>query len=33
MYLLDDGTMLNRTTITKLGVTVAQVSEVFTREK
>ena len=28
-YLLDDGTMLNRTTVTKLGFTIAQVSEHF----
>jgi hypothetical protein len=29
MYLLDDGSLLNRTTVSKLGVTVAEVSEVF----
>lgn len=28
-YLQDDGSMLNRTTITKLGITVAQVTERF----
>jgi hypothetical protein len=33
MFLLDNGSMLNRTVITKLGITVAQVSEVFTHEK
>ncbi len=31
MYLMPDGTMLNRTTITKLGFTVAQVTERFAR--
>ena len=30
MYLMDDGSMINRATITKLGVTVAQVTEHFT---
>ena len=28
-YLLDDGTMMNRTTVSKLGITIAQVSEHF----
>ena len=28
-YLLDDGTMLNRTTVTKVGLTIAQVTEHF----
>lgn len=32
MYLLDDGSMMNRTVITKLGVTVAQVTEHFTKK-
>jgi len=31
MYLMPDGTMMNRTVVTKLGVTVAQVSEQFSR--
>jgi hypothetical protein len=31
MYLMPDGSMLNRTTITKLGFTVAQVTERFAR--
>lgn len=31
-YLQDDGTMLNRTIITKLGVVVAEVTEHFVRE-
>ena len=31
MYLMPDGTMMNRTVITKLGVTLAQVSEQFSR--
>lgn len=31
MYLMDDGALLNHTTIGKLGVTVAQVSEAFHR--
>ena len=30
-YLLDDGSMLNRTTVRKLGVIVAEVSEHFAR--
>ena len=29
MYLMEGGAMMNHTTIRKLGVTVAQVSEVF----
>ncbi len=32
MYLMPDGTLMNRTVITKLGITVAQVSEQFRRE-
>lgn len=31
MYAMPDGTLMNRTTITKLGMTVAQVSEIFTK--
>jgi hypothetical protein len=31
MYAMPDGTMMNRTVISKLGVTVAEVSEVFSR--
>ncbi len=31
MYLLDDGSMMNRTTVRKLDVIVAEVSEVFVR--
>ncbi len=31
MYLMPNGTMLNHTVITKLGITVAQVSEQFSR--
>jgi hypothetical protein len=31
MYLMPDGTMMNRTVVTKLGVTLAQVSEQFSR--
>jgi hypothetical protein len=31
MYLMPDGTMMNRTIITKLGVTVAEVTEQFSR--
>jgi hypothetical protein len=31
MYLMDGGTMMNRTVVTKLGITVAQVSEQFSR--
>jgi hypothetical protein len=31
MYLEDDGAMVNRTTITKLGITLAQVTEQFAR--
>jgi hypothetical protein len=31
MYAMPDGTMMNRTTISKLGVTVAEVSEQFSR--
>jgi hypothetical protein len=31
MYLMPDGTMMNRTIITKLGFTVAEVSEQFSR--
>ena len=31
MYLMPDGTMMNRTVITKLGVTLAEVSEQFSR--
>jgi hypothetical protein len=30
MYLLDDGSMMNRTTVRKLDVILAEVSEVFT---
>ncbi len=30
MYLMDDGAVVNRTTIAKLGITLAQVSEQFT---
>ncbi len=30
-YLLDDGSMLNRTTVRKLGITLAEVSEHFAR--
>ena len=33
MYLMPDGTMMNRTVVTKLGVTLAQVSEQFSRVK
>ncbi len=32
MYLMPDGTMMNRTVITKLGITIAQVSEQFRHE-
>ena len=32
MYLADNGTMMNRTTITKLGVRLAEVSEQFVRQ-
>ena len=31
MYLMDDGSVVNRTTITKLGVTLAEVTERFAR--
>ena len=33
MYLADNGTLLNRTIISKLGITVAEVSEQFTRSR
>ena len=33
MYLADDGTLMNRTLVTKLGVLVAQVSEQFVRSE
>ena len=29
MYLMDGGSMMNRTTISKLGITLAEVSEEF----
>ena len=32
MYLADNGTLLNRTTVTKLGVRIAEISEQFVRE-
>ena len=31
MYLLDDGSMLNRTTVRKLGIILAEVTEHFAR--
>jgi hypothetical protein len=31
MYLMGDGTMMNRTVVTKLGITVAEVTEVFSK--
>jgi hypothetical protein len=33
MYLLDDGSMMNRTTVRKLGIIIAEVSEVFSTVK
>jgi hypothetical protein len=33
MYLLDDGSMMNRTTVRKIGVIIAEVSEVFATVK
>ncbi len=32
MYLADDGTLMNRTVVTKLGIRLAEVSEQFVRE-
>jgi hypothetical protein len=31
MYLMPDGTMMNRTVVSKLGITAAEVSEQFSR--